>query len=445
MNRFIKIIGGEWLILLITIVYILSILLQTAPLCKIILDRQLQKYFVYVTASTGFLFLNLIGSISTNVTAYKPIQLHFANLVISASFAVVYVILSRMKTKYLFVPLQERFTTSLPARHTLRLYLKGLALCSVASLILFSIQGALPLIFRFDLFGDWTLLVKERIRIVQHPGFYWFALGIFEIPLFLSIFCAVLFSIQRVYFAEAFIGNWKRYFILVATCSLLFSTIYLNKQYLMYLLVAIVLCHMIVANRLTVGKIALFSGVSMVLLLLLYRLYTGAVAVGSIVQIIFHRIFEVYAWAGAVAFDLYPDRFPYLMGTSIVNPRGIFPYKQVIVGDLIYPYIYEDIGFGNAPLPALYENYVNFGWWGILSGIVLIGIVIIALTYLSWTKDLFLFVTSIFLTVKTMLLWQAPFWFGLIEPTLAFLLCFLFALKFIVFRYGSGLSAKKRQ
>lgn len=431
------------MILHIAALYTLSLLLQLAPLYMIVQKRQLQKYFVFFIAGSGFLLLNLIGSISSNITAYRLLPFHYANLAIAASFAVTYALMSRLDVKRPFVPLRERFALSQASDLSMKRYTGILALLSVASLVLFSAQGVLPLVFRFDLFGDWEALVQERIKIVQHPDFYWYSLGIFEIPLFLTVLSAIMVQLSRLGSGEAASVPWSRTYRIVASCSLILSIIYLNKQYLMYLLLALLLCHLVQANRLFSKKTGLFAAASFALLLFLYRLYAGSVSLWSIFKIIFHRIFEVYAWAGAVAFDLYPAHFPFLRGTSIVNPHGIFPYKQVIVSEILYPYIYiyphgfEEIGFGNAPLPAIYENYVNFGWWGIAVGIVMVSAVLGGLTLMSWSRDLFWFVMSLFLTIKTLLLWQAPFWFGLIEPTLAVLVSFLVAIKLIVGRWPS--------
>lgn len=430
----------------IFVLYIASVLLQVLPLYHIVRTRKLQQYIVFAIASSGFLFLNLIGTISVQVTRYQLIGFHYANLVIAISFAVTYWILLNLKRSFAYLPLQQRFQTAKVDTHSFRNLFLLLLAFHFASLLVFSAMGAQPLVFRFDLFGDWPALVQERIHIVQHPAFYWFSLGIFETPLFLTLLCTVLWLMERNSLLPAKTSSlpWKRYAIVVIVYSLLLSIIYLNKQYLIYLLAALVLTHIVMSNRLSPVRLSFFSAVSLLSLFILYKIYAGSVTLWSIAQIIAHRIFEVYAWAGAVAFHLYPQQMPFLHGTSIVNPRGIFPYRQVIVADLIYPYIYGDIGYGNAPLPAIYENYVNFGWWGIASGIVIVSTAIIALTLLSWTKDLFLFVVSLFLTIKTLLLWQAPFWFGFIEPTLATMIVFLLVLKIIVFRYWPSRSQRSK-
>lgn len=395
----------------------------------------LQKYFVYVFASCGFLFLNLLGSLSPNVTAYRAFELHYANLATACSFAFTYFWMLRLKPAVAYTSLRERFLTNgLPRSRSHLLYMLVLAGAGVAAIVLFSMQGAEPLILRFEYFGKWDLLVWERIRIVQHPGFYWFSLGIFEIPLFLVLMAMTIRYIIRSGPHNELKRVWDRLFAAVLVYSFLLALIYLNKLYLVFLLAALLLVYLLFERQISWKKTAFGFSLALAVLFVLYRIYAGAVSGLGIIQIIFHRVLEVYAWGGAVAFDLFPRTFDFLHGTSIVNPNGLFPYKQVIVADLIYGYIYDNRAYGNVPLPAVYENYVNFGWWGIAASLLIIPAAIIALTRLSWTSNLFLFVLALFLTLKTSLLWQSPLWFGLFDITLIFLVIGLALLKLVLFQ-----------
>lgn|GEM_PF-2988772 len=423
----------------IYIVYASSVLLQLIPLLHLIAQRHIQQYVVFAAASSGFLFLNLAGSVSGSVTQYQSLPFHYANLAIAGGFAATYLILRKMSAAASYIPLSDRFAAGADSPRRYHRYLLALMVVHLAALAVFTWLGALPLVFRFDLFGDWSALVQERIRIVQHPGFYWFALAIFEIPLFATLLCVLLWPLASGPRQLRLVRSSRpRYYPYLVAYSLLLSMIYLNKQYLMYLLAALLLAYIVRSNRVPLRQLIFVAITALVLLFGLYKLYAGSVTIGSILQIIGHRIVEVYPWAGAVAFDLFPAEMDFLKGTSIVNPRGIFPYTQVIVGDLLYPYIYADIGYGNAPLPAIYENYVNFGWWGIAAGIVLVCLIIVALTRLSWSRSFFMFALSLLLTVKTLLLWQAPFWFGMVEPTLAALVCGLLLLRLLTHRSDMG-------
>ncbi|MDO3412026.1 hypothetical protein QWJ34_19850 [Saccharibacillus sp. CPCC 101409] len=418
--------------MLIVILYIITAALVAAPLLLILKRREFQQYFVYFIAASGFLFLNVIGSVSRNVTAYGKLSFYIANLAIACAFAAFYPVIRHAASTRQWQTFERRFSAIDLNTSWIRTYVRLLGTIAAVSLLLFFIFGALPLIFRFDLFGDWGLLIQARTAVVSLPGFYWISLGLFEIPLFLTIVLGMMRLLDRDrQSAESL--YWRKFYRIVVFCSLLGSILYLNKQYLMYLLAAVLLVRTIADNRLSLKRLFSLAAAAFGSLFFLYWIYLGQAAVKFIAQTVFHRLFEVYAWGGAVAFWLFPEYISFLHGTSFVNPDHLFPYRQIRVDLLIYPFIYKDQG-GNAPLAAIYENYVNFGWWGICIGIVLMLLAIWIITLLSWSPEPFYAWMAVYLSIKTLLLWQAPFWFGLFDPTLCVFLICLFIGKWIVSR-----------
>ena len=119
----------------------------------------------------------------------------------------------------------------------------------------------------------------------------------------------------------------------------------------------------------------------------------------------------------------------------MINVFGAFNYEQVNLSELIYPYIYGELGgIGSAPLPAVFESYANFGWLGVLLSFVVIALLAITITRLSWSRRPIPFALSVFISIKMITIWVAPFWFGILEPTIVFLVAFLF-LSYLVMRY----------
>lgn len=411
--------------------YVVSLLFLIVPLGHILVSGQFRRYFVYFVAGSGFLFLNLAGIVSPNLTKQweLPIGFYLIYFVTALSFLLLYVLLRSLHRRW-FRYSSEHMEYAGKLR-PLKIMITLLLLTTAASIALCWFMLSPPLLFRWDLYGDWLGLAKARVDIVLSPKFHWFALPLFEIPLFLVVLAFTVLHILKKDRSEQ-LNRWRYYagFITVAACFC--SLLMLNKQYIMYLLAAVLLCGMVFANRLPVLKISGYVVLLFSILYALYGVYTGVFDPRYIPAIIFHRIFEVYPWASSVAYHLFPGMYPFLHGKSVINLFGMFDYKIVSVADMIYPYIYESLDYGSAPLPALFENYVNWEWTGVILGIVVIYGIVIFITVLSWMNHLIHLAMSIYLTVKTILLWQAPFWFGTLEPTLLFFAVCLYVLYFVV-------------
>ncbi|MDO3412016.1 hypothetical protein QWJ34_19800 [Saccharibacillus sp. CPCC 101409] len=415
--------------ILVYALYTLSLLLTLIPLLLILLTKTIRLYFVYFIAVSGFLFLNLIGSLSSRIEPKMP-EYYAVYFFVSIIFFLFFLILVQIRRRFVKRTLstEKASNTEFPG---FRIYVIILFTIACISVLLCSLLLSPPLLLRFDLYGQWNVLVDERVSIVLSPKFHWYALGMFEVPLFLVVLAFSAYA-GRKRLQLNIPPRFRHGIFSIVAASILFSLLLLNKQYVMYLFASLVFIVAIYSKRLPLVRIAIAVFGSFVLLMLLYIVYMGVDSLPYLSGIIIHRIFEVYPLAAAIMFRIFPAQHPFLDGTSVVNLFGLFPYTPVSVADMIYPYIYGNTGYGSAPLPALFENYANWGWAGIVWGTAIICGVILAGTLLSWTSNFFHFSVAVYIGVKTILFWQAPFWFGTLEPTLIFMIAMLYVLYFFI-------------
>ena len=424
------------------VTYVVSVLLVVVPLADILARKRFQKYFVYFVTCASFLLLNLVGSISPNILDnYPSIEFHLILLASSSFLFLLYFFLLLLTGTSKKGAIGENLIRSeqLSGRlyHHYVFVLGALCVCVV---IIFSIVVGPPLLFRFDLFGNWPALIEQRTAIVFGPHkFQWFALAFFDMPLFLVILTSVMRLAHRMEGGKGRLNGWRADFRMIITLALLLSVSFLHKTFLIYIIASLALASFILQNRLPAKSILKYSVVAIVLLFVLYFAYTGFTFESSLFtyigETIFHRAFEVYPWGAAIAVDLFPDKMPFLYGRSMINVFGAFNYEQVNLSELIYPYIYGELGgIGSAPLPAVFESYANFGWLGVLLSFVVIALLAITITRLSWSRRPVPFALSVFILIKMITIWVAPFWFGILEPTTVLLVAFLF-LSYLVMRY----------
>lgn len=396
--------------------YAFSLLLVVWPLGRIILQRQLREYMTYFVATAGFLFLNLLGTSSPNVLSHRSLTFHLTFLLLSLFLNLTFFVLQALTPRGM-VPMVQGLVescraTSRVARRTSWLLFWASAACVAAVARWFTP----PLYLQTELLGRWPELVERRVEIVLSGSFHWLSLGFFEIPLFIVILADVYRrTLRRARPAEG--GRWTRMYALFIPVSFAFSVYFLNKQYAIYLLAAVALVSLVDQRHLRLRTLTMFGVGSLVVLILLYVAFVG-LEVQKILAVIGHRTFEVYPWSAAVTFDMFPKEEPFLLGRSILNPFGMFSYEFVNLADMTYPRIYGETSFGSAPVPAVFESYANFGFMGMAISALAIFWLIWAATLMSWSQNAFVFSLSVYWSLKLALLWQGPFWFGTLDPSL---------------------------
>lgn len=418
--------------------YVTSVMLVLCPLVHILLRRGLSRYFVYFVATSSFLALNLLGSVLPRVLGPEPaLDLHLAHSAIALALFLLYFAVDMLAPRGGAVAVALRLGGSARQhRRTLGFYVGFLFFAGLSGTLAFYLTQSSPLLFQFEIFGRWGALISRRMAIQLSRPFHWYGLAMFDIPLFIVILLNVLKRTPAPGQAK-----WRLVFWPVVALSLMASVLLLHKQHVLYLLASLPLVLMVFRNRLPVRLLTAFAVGGAAVGALLYFAFTGTRRIEEIPRLLPHRIFEVLPWGSAVAFELFPAGVPFLEGSSFINPLEVFEFEQVNTATLIHPRVYSagrSPSWASVPLPAIIEMYVNYGWPGIGLGIVVaVGFIFVA-TLLSWSRDVWTFALSIYLAMKTLLLWQHPFWFGALEPTLIVLLVLLV----ISFRAAKALMVK---
>lgn len=452
---------------MIFFIYVVSVLLVILPLAHIVKTKQLQKYFVYSVAVVTFLGLNLLGSISPSILSYHAVGYHLVFLTTALLLNLSYVGLELSTQHHAITPCAQRLQPSFFKNVALlKAYLViGIFVILIGGIV-FTLTISPPLFFRFDLFHDLGLhhakamnlsektlnllgasgsLINERMRIVTLRPFHWLALCIFELPLFLVLLTAVCYFTVRNTSQKLFIQAWLKIFICMTAIALITSVWILSKQYTTYLIFGFCLVIFLFKKYVDLKMFFYLSMGLFVFLMLSYALYDGGMNQNFFILLLptlFHRIMEIYPWSGAVAYNIFPHHIPFLEGKSMINLFHLFHFEQVSVANIIYPKIYGMRG-GSAPLPAIFESYANWGWMGVIAAECLIVLTICGVTWLSWSKNIWFFSLACYLTVKLILFWQAPLWFGVYEPTLIFFVLVMIGVyKCFYWWYGSAHNTK---
>jgi hypothetical protein len=274
-----------------------------------------------------------------------------------------------------------------------------------------------------------SFLVKERIHLVSTRAFHWFALVAFELPLFLLtlIFTIYLTIKNNICLAKQYV-NWTILLVMMVTFAVMSSLWILSKDYLIYLICNMYLVYLVFKNKIELKKLGLFLILLFIVLAILYAVYCKNLQYNYPVLLLatlFHRIMEVYPWASAVVYDMFPQHIPFLQGASMINLFHMFHMKSFNIGGLTYLKIYSSTG-GSAPVPAIFESYANWGWKGIVITQFVIMLSIVVVSILSWSEDIWFFSLACYLTIKIVKFWQAPLWYAMFEPTLIFFVIMMF-------------------
>ncbi|MEW6364209.1 MAG: hypothetical protein AB1714_06175 [Acidobacteriota bacterium] len=458
-----------------------SIVMVLGPVVWILLRGELQRFFPYVVAASSFFLLNLVGSASPAVSRLAVgVGFHLMFASTAATLLLSYLVVKHRATRSERPALPVRLEESLRGTgRGCRRFLAAGVVCSILAMAAFWVWVTPPFFVRRPVtasrekvlqeipspeapaqqvpaelkskrlvsgpvFGPVGSLIDARIAVVASRPFHWFALAAFEIPLFIVALAATAIPIARLVGArESF--NWKATFAAVLALALPASLWILSKQYLLYILAAVTLVALVHKGRIDWKIFTAFAASALVALGTLYAIYLRGTPTGyarALARTLWHRIVEVSPLGTAVAYKLFPDVIPFLGGRSLINPFRLLPYQQVSTANLVYPYVYGQ-GGGSIPLPAVVECYVNWGWWGVLAANIVVFILVAGVTRLCWTRDLWLFAVSCYLTMKLLLLWQMPLWFGTLEPTLVLLVGILVTCGLVLRNRHSSIGEKR--
>lgn len=404
------------------LMYGASLVLTVAPLLHILLNRSFRTYYVYFVAVAGYVVFNVAYCISPNILGSVDSPQFYAMILVTAfALAALYVLLIVMAGAMAERGMAGSVRAPAPSAdlHHRRVFVLLAAGATGLTAAFFAI--ARPTLLRVDLFGDWLGLMTERSRVMaEAPMFGWFSVFFWDIPALLMVL-AVLVRMAHLREGDAGAAvRWRRNLWGGLPVAVFFSVAYFHVLQLAYMLAAMLLAAFVVRGGIPV-RLLLRNGIpAAAAIVLMYVAKTGAgfsrEAMEATGELLKHRLFEVYAWSGAVATYVFPREHPFLDGRSFVNFMGLFNYEQVNLSAWVFPYIYAGAENGGAPVPAIMEGWANFGWPGALGTLAVVVALIAGVTWMSWTRQPLIQALSIYLATKLLLVWQAPLWFGILAP-----------------------------
>ncbi len=397
------------------------------PLLHIWLTGRFALYYSYFVVLAAFFALNLAGAGTENIgNTGQAGALHFSLFVTAAVLSGVYPLLRAMRgNKKPYTSDAGKLRNFAGTSRSFRKFIWFLFGAVSAGVIPYCMFFVRPLILNAGMFGDFHDLISARTAVLTGAGhFHWVELLLYEVPLFMVIACVIFRQAARRAGLRREYHAWTALAWLVLPWAAVLAVTYMMKMPLIMLLAALFLASMIGSSSLA-AKSAAMLAVIFSALIPFYMLYFGfsAERLQYILNIMAHRIFECYPWSAAMGLYLFPSQMGFLDGASLVNYMNLFNFEQVMVGRMIFPYIYE--GTGSAPMPALYELYANYGWTGFAAGHVAIVALILLISRMSWSRRPFAVVAAVYLSLQLISVWMTAFWFGILDLRV---LCLMLAL-----------------
>ena len=161
-----------------------------------------------------------------------------------------------------------------------------------------------------------------------------------------------------------------------------------EKGPILWYLISLFILYVIVfkSGRLTVKLIATMVPFGMVLIGLMYMYFMGSSSIWVGIQGGFSRITSGQIVGLYHYLDIFPDQVDYLLGRSLPNPRGIFPWEHyrliVEVKNIVQPELAKQGIVGSMPTFFWGEMYANFGYLGILIPPFFVGYVVYVINIL---------------------------------------------------------------
>lgn len=215
------------------------------------------------------------------------------------------------------------------------------------------------------------------------PGdYHWYSL------FFNSIFCFLCY----VTFAELL----KKYnkvnifiFLSVFAFTAFAAIVPTHKAPIIWILIGLIITYMIVRNkRFSFKTIMLFTIISIPTLTFMYKFFMGYQdrTLFEIFNSILSRTFTGQITPAYFYLEIFPKKVDFLLGRSLPNPMGIFPWENyqinVEVMNYMNPHLIGSDIVGSAPTVYWAEAYANFGFFGIIVTSIIIGVLLYSIQYI---------------------------------------------------------------
>jgi oligosaccharide repeat unit polymerase len=175
-----------------------------------------------------------------------------------------------------------------------------------------------------------------------------------------------------------------------------------------------------------------FSG-AFIPVLFLYNIYYGSeFNTFEQLRLLIYRIFGVYSESLAATVP-YTEKFGFLNGNSLPNIKGILTHQVISISKEMHIFLFNSRR-GNAPISALAEGYVNFGWFGFILFALATFIAVIAIQEIlrSMPRNLFTLSLTVIYSVLATRVSQTGLFITLLSLTYTMLFGFLFLMRAIL-------------
>jgi hypothetical protein len=217
-------------------------------------------------------------------------------------------------------------------------------------------------------------LARSRMANAFEGNYYWYQLFMQKIlsVVFLVLFCNRLVERQG--------RSWT---LMVFGLMLLFSLLLASEKGLVIsLFLAIIFAILWTRNQGTFKKkdLTLFGFASVLVLSGMYGLFMGDSDIYATLNSIYSRTLTGGIQPAYHYVEIFPDKVPYLLGRSLPNPGGIFPFEPYLltkeVWSLVHSGAYAEELSGSMPTIFWGDMYANFGIIGALLSPVYVGYLI---------------------------------------------------------------------
>ncbi|MBM7661615.1 oligosaccharide repeat unit polymerase [Bacillus mesophilus] len=278
--------------------------------------------------------------------------------------------------------------------------------------VLFSYISQIPAIPLIEQFKGATSEELAKFRSMAtnafSGGLHWYRLFYSSVLTFISYYA---FSLV---IKEKTIVNWTFFLMtfLVTSFASLMST---AKAPFIWYVMGLVIVYLI-SKRKVIGikAILLIGGIASISLIIMYKKFMGLDdrPLSDIFMTIFSRTFTGQISPAYFYIEMFPNYEDFLLGKSLPNIGGIFPYEPyritVEVMNYMHPTLSEKGVVGSAPTVFWAEMYANFGFAGIVITSLVVGVLLYLLQFiifkLSFNPITVAYVTFLILKFKDLAL-----------------------------------------
>ncbi len=257
-------------------------------------------------------------------------------------------------------------------------FLFFMAIFCITSLAAYLTQiDAIPIFRLFSASSSELARFRSDSTSAFSGKYHWYRLFFRTIPLFLSYYLTADYLTAK---------SMKKFFLCFLSISFVaFSSVMnLEKAPIIWYILGLFLVYAL-SRRLKIccRHIIAVSAAVTSILVPAYALFMGA---SNPLWSIFSRATTGQLAPGYFYLEMFPDQQEFLLGASLPNPGGLFPWNPYRLTVEVMNYIFPDLAekgiVGSAPAAFWGESYANFGFGGVLVGALFVGCLFWYISYL---------------------------------------------------------------